>query len=45
MASVEDINEIKEPLGAGDALDLTIRRDGSQRNMTITLVEQYMLDP
>ena len=45
VASVEDINEIKEPLGAGDALDLTIRRDGSQRNMTITLVEQYMLDP
>ncbi len=44
VSSVEDINDIKSALSAGDVLELELVRDGQRRTIRVELVEQYTLD-
>ena len=44
VATIEDLNAVKEGLGVGDVILLHIYRDGDYLDISVTLVEQYLLD-
>lgn len=44
VTSIEDLNAVKADLGVGDTISLHIYRDGAYLDISVTLVEQYLLE-
>ena len=44
VATIDDLNAVKAGLGVGDTISLHIYRDGEYLDISVTLVEQYLLE-